>query len=254
MGFIYRITNKINNKYYIGQTKQKDPQYRWNDHIKSMKNGKDGCPLLIASAKKYGIDNFKFEVLIICFDEDLDKYEIEYINKFNTKVHKGYNITDGGNINNSFQNRKHTEETKQKLREINLKRYQNPNELVKHRENIKRFYDNGGSEKWKDYLERLKSGEINRNKILSDETKNKLSSVVTEYFKNKDNRHKHSEIMTKLFGKRIIQYDKNQVLIKEYISIMEASKTTGISRKAISSCINGRSNTSGGYIWKCTTI
>jgi group I intron endonuclease len=253
MGFIYRITNKVSNKLYIGQTKQKDPQYRWNDHIRSMKYGKDGCPLLIASAKKYGVESFKFEVIIICFDNDLDKYEIEYINKYNTKAPNGYNITDGGNINNSFQNRRHTEETKQKLREITLKRYENPNELDTHRRNIQKFYDNGNSEKWQAYLKRLKSGQINRNKVLSDETKYKLSNIVTEYFQNQDNREIHTKIMTKLLGKRVYQYDNKNILIKEYESITVASKATGISRAAISSCINGRSNTSGGYIWKSIT-
>lgn len=50
-------------------------------------------------------------------------------------------------------------------------------------------------------------------------------------------------------SKPIIQLDKNNNVIKEYKSIMDASRDTGISFVAISNCVRGKSKTSGGYKW-----
>ncbi len=80
MGFIYKISNDINDKVYIGETIRHEPLLRWNAHKAAIKSGK-GCPLLQKAVNKYGIEHFKFEVLIICFDDDVYKYEKEYIKK-----------------------------------------------------------------------------------------------------------------------------------------------------------------------------
>ena len=74
MGFIYKITNKC----YIGETKEKMPETRWKQHKRTIEKG-IGCPALQNAVKKYGIDNFTFKVLIICFDEERFKFEKEYI-------------------------------------------------------------------------------------------------------------------------------------------------------------------------------
>ena len=58
MGYIYKITNIVTNKCYIGQTIN-DPEKRWIDHKKTI-NTKYGCPALKASMKKHGIEHFKF--------------------------------------------------------------------------------------------------------------------------------------------------------------------------------------------------
>ena len=78
MGYIYKITNTVNNKCYIGETTQSTPEKRWSHHRNSLESYV-GCPALKASMKKHGIEKFKFEILIICFDEDVFKYEKEYI-------------------------------------------------------------------------------------------------------------------------------------------------------------------------------
>ena len=78
MGFIYKITNNLTGKCYIGETQEKDPEDRWKGHMRAI-NRNTGCPALRDAIHKYGADNFKFEVLIICFDEDRFIYEKEYI-------------------------------------------------------------------------------------------------------------------------------------------------------------------------------
>ena len=95
MGFIYRILNTVNNHAYIGQTCQNDPNKRWKEHVRSIKYG-NGCPVLSSAMIKYGIEKFTFEVLLTCSDDEICKYEKEYIKQYNTMVPNGYNVTGGG--------------------------------------------------------------------------------------------------------------------------------------------------------------
>ena len=80
MGYIYLITNKIDGKKYIGQTVEKDINNRWKCHLKKSSN----CRYLKYAFEKYGKENFKFQIVVICFDKDLDLYEEEYMKRFNT--------------------------------------------------------------------------------------------------------------------------------------------------------------------------
>lgn len=73
---IYKITNLINNKIYIGQSVH--IERRWSEHKSSVKTNKRIYYLHKAMCK-YGINNFKFEVLVECPKEDLDMLEIKYI-------------------------------------------------------------------------------------------------------------------------------------------------------------------------------
>ena len=47
----------------------------------------------------------------------------------------------------------------------------------------------------------------------------------------------------------IFQFDKDNNLINQFLSVHEASKITGVSNTAIHNCLSGRSNTAGGFIW-----
>ena len=53
-------------------------------------------------------------------------------------------------------------------------------------------------------------------------------------------------------GCRIFQYTKDGCIVNEFMSVSEASRATGIGRGTISHCVNGRTNTAGGYVFvKC---
>lgn len=93
---IYKITNTINNKCYIGLSR--DIEYRWKEHkYKAIHNKKCKNKPLYNAFKKYGIDNFVFEVLKECKEDELSDLEIFYINKYKSNNNKyGYNITGGG--------------------------------------------------------------------------------------------------------------------------------------------------------------
>lgn len=98
---IYIFTNKINGKQYIGQSINIED--RKKQHFYRYKNNKDsGYNSAIHSAfRKYGWENFSFEILEQCSLEDLDEKEKYWISKKNTLVPNGYNILKGGQKNRS---------------------------------------------------------------------------------------------------------------------------------------------------------
>lgn len=93
MHYIYKISNTINDKIYIGQTI--DPSRRWKEHKRSKENG-----MLIARALlKYGPDNFNFDVIASCCTlEDANMIEALIISQYDSaNISYGYNIDPGGN-------------------------------------------------------------------------------------------------------------------------------------------------------------
>ena len=94
---IYKITNLINQKSYIGQSV--DIERRWIHHRNYQDNMKD-YPLYRAF-QKYGIENFDFSILITCSPEELNQKELEFIAIYNT-YSNGYNQTLGGAGSSGF--------------------------------------------------------------------------------------------------------------------------------------------------------
>lgn len=101
MGFIYKITNKINGKVYIGQTITpiKNRMYK---HYSQARNGKN-ITGIDAAIKKYGKENFEVEQILECPNEDLDLQEKFYISKYNS-FENGYNLTIGGQLSTTSLN------------------------------------------------------------------------------------------------------------------------------------------------------
>lgn len=94
MGYIYLITNNINNKKYVGKT-VRSIRERWVEHIQNSKNDKYKNRPLYRAMRKYGPDNFSIKELEKCgisILSDREKYWIKYYNSFK----RGYNATLGG--------------------------------------------------------------------------------------------------------------------------------------------------------------
>lgn len=92
---IYKMTNKINGRCYIGQSTHIEK--RWKDHYYAYQNINDegyNYPLYKAM-RKYGYDNFTFEILEECDAAVLNEREMFYIKHFNS-FNDGYNQTLGG--------------------------------------------------------------------------------------------------------------------------------------------------------------
>lgn len=115
---VYKITNKINGKIYIGITNQ-GSGVRYYKHWSDARKG-DPCPMHKAMAK-YGKENFTLEIIDFADTyEELKEKEKFYIKKFNSMDRSiGYNLTEGGD--GTF-GRFHSEETKEKIRQKALGR------------------------------------------------------------------------------------------------------------------------------------
>jgi group I intron endonuclease len=81
---IYRIKNLINNKQYIGQSK--NIRKRKDSNMSSLRHKKHCNPYLQRSFEKYGIQNFFFEALIYCEEEYLTKYEQFFVDSTPKKL------------------------------------------------------------------------------------------------------------------------------------------------------------------------
>ena len=94
MGYIYKITNTVNNKVYIGQT-IRTVEERYQRHLYEAKCHTNRP--LYDSMNHHGVDNFTVEVLVEAPNERLNELEAFYISEYNsTDPAVGNNLTKGG--------------------------------------------------------------------------------------------------------------------------------------------------------------
>lgn len=118
MGYIYKITNDINNKIYIGKTELPNPEERWKEHLQDYKKKRCEKRPLYDAMSKYGVEHFFFEVIEKTDNtEEREKYWINELRAYiGFKDSKGYNATLGGdgkkylNLNEDEVVRYHIEE------------------------------------------------------------------------------------------------------------------------------------------------
>jgi len=95
IGIIYKITNVLNNKIYIGITakslnKRRQQHIQWSKHKKRLY-------VIHKAINKYGTDNFLFESIDnFNGNDDGCQKEIKYISLYNSFIPNGYNMTLGG--------------------------------------------------------------------------------------------------------------------------------------------------------------
>lgn len=94
MNYIYKITNKINNKIYIGKTSY-SLEKRFQEHCRDSKKLELQNRPLYSAMRKYGIENFVIELIEECDDENVNARECYWIKYYNA-CHYGYNATLGG--------------------------------------------------------------------------------------------------------------------------------------------------------------
>jgi group I intron endonuclease len=109
MAFIYKITNNLNQKFYIGFTSQKNPKWRLNQHLSTARSKKKNNQPIIRAIKKYGEENFSFEVLL----EGEEKFLLNIEEpRLIEELKPEYNATFGGE---GILGYKHTEITKKNI-------------------------------------------------------------------------------------------------------------------------------------------
>lgn len=138
MGYIYKITNQINNKMYIGKT-TKSIEERWQEHQKKALQHPNRY--LYDAMNHYGIENFTIEQVEECDNAILDEREIYWIKYYNTyylaKNSCGYNMTLGGEGGNTWDANPHKERTSTKISQALTNKHRSE-EFKQHMSEIKR--------------------------------------------------------------------------------------------------------------------
>lgn len=138
---IYKTTNLINGKYYIGKHQTKNINDRYFGSGKA----------ILDAIKKYGKKNFSKEILYVFDNErDMNLKEKEIITEEYISTDKNYNMGVGGEGGPHFKGRKHSPETLKKITEANRRKKQSPET-------------------------RAKIANANKNRIFSKDTIEKLS-------------------------------------------------------------------------------
>lgn len=218
--YIYKTTNIVNNKFYIGKSSIKN---------NSIDHWYLGSGVLLKKAiNKYGRDNFKKEIIEWCASleesNEREKYWIEKLDALNLNI--AYNIATGGDggylgeevnkrISKALKGRKHTEEFKQHISKLNK-----------------------GKKLSKEHIEAMRKANLGIKR--SDEYKQKLrEQMLKKYEKGYQNPNKIE----------IYMYDKKTgSYISSYASCTEASIDAGLSRKTIQNVCIGR-NENKDFIW-----
>jgi group I intron endonuclease len=156
------LKNKINGKIYIGQT-NRSIKTRLREH----RTGKIGCRAIYNAIQKYGWDNFEKD-WYECPNEDLNFDEDLLVSEMGTLSPDGYNLREGGGANGKL-----SEETKQKLREVQLGKTHTDETKQKmseaHRGKKHHMYGKKHTEETRQKISKARLGNI-----LSDETKEKI--------------------------------------------------------------------------------
>lgn len=96
MAYIYLITNKINQKKYVGKTEHNNISDRWKEHCRDYKKERNEKRPLYMAMQKYGIENFDIiPIEQVSPDGKLEERETYWIQYYNAYI-DGYNATLGG--------------------------------------------------------------------------------------------------------------------------------------------------------------
>lgn len=213
---IYKIENLINGKIYIGQSIE--IERRFKRHLQA----KDDY-LIHRALRKYGKENFTFQIIEECKPEELNLKEVYWINKFNSLQPFGYNMVEGGASGAGYAKGKIVEQYD--LNGKLIKTYSSANQASQQTEIdhwsicacCRGEYSHAGGFQWK--------YQNDENKIIQ-----KL------------------EVRTNFI---VLQLDKNtNEILNEYSSLKEASEKTKIAKSTICNVCNGKGKTAGGFKWK----
>lgn len=221
--YIYKTTNLITNKIYIGKRvyRKKDDEWYIGSGI-----------LLKKSIKKYGRENFKKEILEWCTSlEEQNKLEIYWISYFNsTDLNIGYNLSSGGDGGN-----------------IGIKGYVKIANKLRGVKKSKEFCNNiskrfKGVPKSKEHVEKVRQALLGKKRPT--EVVNKMSKSIKQ---------KYDEGWESPVQKTVYQYNRQSGnFIEEYKSASEVKRILNIDRKAICNNCLGKTKSSGGFIWSYT--
>ena len=248
MGYIYKITNNLNQKFYIGLTTQTRPTDRFSKHryLAQHPEQEASASYLHKAMKADGIDNFSFEIIEKCPNEELAEKEKYWIAYYHTYVKdplcNGYNLTQGGEGTVGFS-RIQSKEEKQHRSEKMIQYYKsNPEKVEELRQRT--------LELWKDEEYRKKVTESNK----------RFYKEHPDMFKGKNNPmygKKHTEeALEKIRAhaatrkQKIVQLDKDTLEeIQIFDGVKDAEKVLGVSHGWLSKAAR-QGKVAYGFRWK----
>lgn len=244
MGYIYKITNDVNDKVYIGQTIKIRPTDRWSQHkyIATHLDQEKGISILHRAMNKYGVDKFHFEIVEEIANDQLDEHEQYWIQQYQSIEPNGYNITAGGSGTLGYS-RPQTVEEKEKRRISNILYYEmHPEIKEKRSQQTKILWEN------MDYRQRV------------TESNKKFYAEHPDKFKGKNNpfygQHHTEESLKKIHAaakkrqNQIAQLDKDTLeIIQIFDGIKEAERALNISHGWLSKAAR-MNKVAYGYRWK----
>lgn len=225
---IYKITNSITNKFYIGSTC--NFQKRKYAHLNHLRNNKHCNKKLQNSWNKYGEINFIFEIIEYTDRENLiilEQYYLDFYKPYDKNI--GYNIAKLANPNN-----------------FGIKHSGNQipwNKGVKLPSSWNKGVSTSDDTKKKQSQAKIGDNHVNYGKHLSEETRNKISE--SQKGEKGNNYGKPTN------RKKVYQFDLENNLIKEYDFVMDV-KNYGFDFKKVSAVALGKQKTHKNYIWSYT--
>lgn len=231
-GIVYKATNKVNGKIYVGITKR-TLEKRIQEHIGRSKG--DYLFYFQQAIKKYGIESFIFEVIETCYsEEELTSKEVSYIAEYQSFIREnGYNLTYGGDgvsgnpetrkkISESSKGKIITERTRQNMCIAAKKRGVPPKAWARAAE------VNTGKRRPAEIIEQIK--QTKRGHAVSEETRKIMSQ-----------RQKR---------KAVQRLDLEGNVLDEFESIPDASRVCGLARTTITSSCRYSYIQGGKYRWR----
>lgn len=167
---VYKITNEINGKSYIGRTTQR-LKVRMDEHIR-------GNLVISRAIKKHGRENFTIKVLFRSDNfDDLNKQEKILVKAHDTLLPNGYNVVEGGYGTAGY---KHKEETKLKMSQNRGRYYKEDNSFYKkkHTKEARKKMSNYHKGKKLTEEHKKKVALANRVKVINLNTKEVFNSVL----------------------------------------------------------------------------
>lgn len=243
---LYLITNKINNKKYIGQTKQ-NLKNRFNGHKTKAKNGSN---LILHNAiRKYGVENF--EIILLETTDNLETCnfrETNLIKEYNTLIPNGYNMIEGGCNTISKKGFKISDKHKNNIKRSHLKNCKPIIQFnIKNGEIIKEWYS--GRELLRNNYSRANICKICKSSKKYGYMYNS-GWCYKDFYDSLIDKNLLININYNSHGITIKCLDLNNNLVKIYNKIRTAAKELNCSPSSIQDCLKGRAKTCKGYKWE----